>query len=253
MDEKKPTSEKRGCRYCKGCEVHLATCPLDDADSDYPSPVLDSERSPGRHEFVEQPEWSSTKFACAHYPTKGGYAGNVCGQPRDAEVHQVAQPQIAHLPASQMYAELAPQPQPEAARCAKCGHDANDKRRRGSDEYSSFCIYGCGCECTFPAPVEAPAVAEGADSMPNRQGAIDLLRSLRNVSPEEAEEQRRTYALLEKALARHCTWTEDSDGNWDTSCDNKYVIVEGTPTENGMKFCAYCGKRLEEARIGHEQ
>lgn len=39
-------------------------------------------------------------------------------------------------------------------KCPKCGHAENDIRRRGSDRFSSFCIYGCGCECVF-APREA--------------------------------------------------------------------------------------------------
>ncbi len=39
-------------------------------------------------------------------------------------------------------------------KCLKCGHAERDPWRRGSDEYSTFCVPGCGCECTF-APREA--------------------------------------------------------------------------------------------------
>lgn len=49
------------------------------------------------------------------------------------------------------------------------------------------------------------------DDMPDRQGAIELLRSLRNVSPEDAEEQRAAYEALEKALSRTPAVAGESD------------------------------------------
>lgn len=52
---------------------------------------------------------------------------------------------------------------------------------------------------------------------------------------------------------KSCTWTEDEDGNWDTQCDNIFVIIEGTPTENKMKFCCYCGGRLKEVRYKEKE
>lgn len=43
----------------------------------------------------------------------------------------------------------------------------------------------------------------------------------------------------------NCKWIEDEDdGAWDTSCGKRFLITEGTPEENGMKFCCYCGKPL---------
>lgn len=56
--------------------------------------------------------------------------------------------------------------------------------------------------------------------------------------------QNQFHCSVEAPAAETCKWTEDADGNWDTSCDNKYIIVEGTPTDNGMKFCTYCGREL---------
>ena len=43
-----------------------------------------------------------------------------------------------------------------------------------------------------------------------------------------------------------CTWIEDENGCWDTSCDNAFEIAEGTPEENHMKFCCYCGRSLDQ-------
>ena len=43
-----------------------------------------------------------------------------------------------------------------------------------------------------------------------------------------------------------CVWTEDEDGAWDTHCGNRFLIIDGTPTENDMAFCPYCGKAIVE-------
>lgn len=45
-----------------------------------------------------------------------------------------------------------------------------------------------------------------------------------------------------------CIWLEDSDGNYETSCANFFIIIDGTPEENNMKFCCYCGKGLDAVR-----
>ena len=51
---------------------------------------------------------------------------------------------------------------------------------------------------------------------------------------------------------KNCTWEEDLDGNldsyWNTSCYNIFTLDEGTPEENQMKFCCYCGRPLKQRR-----
>jgi len=42
-----------------------------------------------------------------------------------------------------------------------------------------------------------------------------------------------------------CTWVED-DGEWSTDCKHDFVLNEGTPEENDMIFCCFCGKRLAQ-------
>jgi hypothetical protein len=44
-----------------------------------------------------------------------------------------------------------------------------------------------------------------------------------------------------------CTWKDDDDGVWETSCGGAFVFTTDGPTENNMRFCPYCGKRLETA------
>ena len=45
-----------------------------------------------------------------------------------------------------------------------------------------------------------------------------------------------------------CIWKEDQDGAWDTECGNRFDIINGTPIENQMNFCPFCGKGLQEER-----
>jgi hypothetical protein len=43
---------------------------------------------------------------------------------------------------------------------------------------------------------------------------------------------------------KKCVWKEDSDIGWHTDCGEIYCIIDGTPEENKMKFCPFCGAEL---------
>lgn len=50
---------------------------------------------------------------------------------------------------------------------------------------------------------------------------------------------------------KNCIWTMDNTGfyeseTWETSCGNAFIINEGKPSDNDMKYCCYCGKKLQE-------
>ena len=45
--------------------------------------------------------------------------------------------------------------------------------------------------------------------------------------------------------ASECHWTDDC-GSWVTTCRNYFQLNEGTPKDNGMNFCLFCGKTLKE-------
>jgi hypothetical protein len=46
-----------------------------------------------------------------------------------------------------------------------------------------------------------------------------------------------------------CNWTENYECMWDTDCNHTYEISnEGTPSENRMAYCCYCGKMLVSVR-----
>lgn len=46
-----------------------------------------------------------------------------------------------------------------------------------------------------------------------------------------------------------CVWHNDpeTDNSWDTGCRQLFDLYDGTPSENRMSFCCYCGKPIQEA------
>ena len=53
-----------------------------------------------------------------------------------------------------------------------------------------------------------------------------------------------------------CQWQQDGDrdsGMYMASCNRRYFVFEdGTPSDNRMKHCCYCGKVLVEVLIEQE-
>lgn len=54
----------------------------------------------------------------------------------------------------------------------------------------------------------------------------------------------------EEAEYDPCVWI-DSEMHWSTSCGKAFNIIDGTPSENGFKFCVYCGKVIQEGLFYH--
>lgn len=69
-------------------------------------------------------------------------------------------------------------------------------------------------------------------------------------------------AVLQDALRaaleqpNECQWQQDGDrdsGMYMASCNRRYFVFEdGTPSDNRMKHCCYCGKVLVEVLIEQE-
>ena len=52
-----------------------------------------------------------------------------------------------------------------------------------------------------------------------------------------------------------CTWWQDGDsdsGLYQTSCRNYFAITDGTPKDNEMRHCCYCGKKLTQELIAED-
>ncbi len=47
-------------------------------------------------------------------------------------------------------------------------------------------------------------------------------------------------------MTAECEWKDDGEGNWNSSCGECWTLIDGTPKDNRMRFCCYCGKPLRE-------
>lgn len=56
--------------------------------------------------------------------------------------------------------------------------------------------------------------------------------------------------MSKPAKRETCDWRVDGDGCWDTECGGKWILTEGTPTDNEMRYCPRCGARLKVVRAG---
>lgn len=76
---------------------------------------------------------------------------------------------------------------------------------------------------------------------------IDVQKELHNqIKKLQAEVERL------KSDESACVWAEDQEGNWDTKCGDKHYLTAGTPFENGMHWCCYCGGSLLEELYGEQ-
>lgn len=49
-------------------------------------------------------------------------------------------------------------------------------------------------------------------------------------------------------ILKSCTWEYQGDeyNYWETLCGHAFQLVDGSPSDNGMNFCPYCGQQLIE-------
>ncbi len=46
-----------------------------------------------------------------------------------------------------------------------------------------------------------------------------------------------------------CKWNEQEFADyWETDCGDAFCFTDGGPKDNHMKFCCYCGKKLQEKK-----
>ena len=90
------------------------------------------------------------------------------------------------------------------------------------------------------------------------QQALEALEKCRKMLLVEAgwslSEGDAGITALRAALAQPdaCTWWQDGDsdsGTYGTSCGHYFSITDGTPKDNKMQWCCYCGKKLVQELI----
>jgi hypothetical protein len=93
------------------------------------------------------------------------------------------------------------------------------------------------------------------------QQALEALEAMQSYATAERKGLRicdESITSLKTALEQptECWWFQDGDedsGTYMASCNQRYFVLEdGTPTDNRMKHCCYCGKPLVEVPIEPE-
>ena len=55
---------------------------------------------------------------------------------------------------------------------------------------------------------------------------------------------------LDRPMCLHdaaCSWTQDDEELWSSSCGLEWIFLDDGPKENDMNYCPKCGKKLREA------
>ena len=51
-------------------------------------------------------------------------------------------------------------------------------------------------------------------------------------------------------MAKKCKWEyDDTHDCWETGCNNAFTLIEGSPENNNMKYCPYCGKEIWQLKV----
>jgi hypothetical protein len=95
------------------------------------------------------------------------------------------------------------------------------------------------------------ALHERDDDILERNNVIALQEKLLREQREKMKALYEERDVLRQRLSEaedvldDCQWTESPDTlAFITECGGWFNVETGTPTENGMKFCPYCGKHL---------
>jgi hypothetical protein len=65
----------------------------------------------------------------------------------------------------------------------------------------------------------------------------------KETKPELAADQEGGLEAL--VIRRTCAWGADDDGIYETECGNAFQLNDGTPADNNMVYCCYCGRLLD--------
>ena len=72
----------------------------------------------------------------------------------------------------------------------------------------------------------------------------DAPKTVKQITASTKDIAQQAYAAGREARPV-CLWN-NVDGCWETTCGNAFEINDGTPSENHMTYCCYCGGKVEE-------
>lgn len=103
------------------------------------------------------------------------------------------------------------------------------------------------CRVSWDKPTRAGTICNYVDEITNECRQIDwrrcpcggIVRYPRFEDLPWRESERIHFSILSS-----CTWTEDEDGNWHTSCGQIHQFIDGAPESNRYAYCPYCGNKI---------
>lgn len=96
---------------------------------------------------------------------------------------------------------------------------------------------------------------------------IEAIEDLKKRNPAKDLADRLTHVLLDGTIMaindaptvepKKGEWVQDeSNGDYDvytcTACEGEWISLDGTPVENGMNFCPFCGADMGTGRRENE-
>ena len=77
--------------------------------------------------------------------------------------------------------------------------------------------------------------------------AVDLMEYADFIEQSNKESVRALKSVLDGNHDDVCEWKlEDEEANlYLTGCQKRQLLIEGTPKENGYRYCPYCGKKIK--------
>jgi hypothetical protein len=90
-----------------------------------------------------------------------------------------------------------------------------------------------------PVPEQLPVIE--SDDLGNLRVTSSLPNYREQPEPVAWQEQPKREPLTA------CTWAQDGEDSdtWGTSCGQFFTLNEGSPADNDMRHCCYCGKSLD--------
>ena len=93
------------------------------------------------------------------------------------------------------------------------------------------------------------SIADERDTPEHDQSPSEYIRKQGEIAEKAALSSEPTGKVVV------CEWSYDPFDEcsmWQTDCGHEFVIIDGKPSQNGMEFCCYCGKKLVERVIARE-